>query len=206
MPMKDTYFPAMPAGSECFSSIPVPGMTAEKPASWPLTFWRHHSNGSPPRRYSAELLLSGHARFGAPTPRWPLWTVQTARKSAKKGFNERHSCSLLSGKAKLSLTAHLFGHFKDGRCPWELSDLTWIIWQLGHMAKSSLLEYRPTFNLVLRFPKTLKEKHWQSNRQLTFTIVLLCLIKVWKPSHLIFIESSKTTTINANSSRVAWTC
>lgn len=88
----------------------------------------------------------------------------------------------------------------------ELRDLTWIIWQLGHMATLSLLQYRPIFNPVLCFPKMLKEKRWQWNRQLTFTIVLLCLIKVWKPSHLIFIESSKTTTINANSSRVAWTC
>lgn len=147
--MKDTYFPEMPAGSECFSSTLVTSMTAENPASWPLTSWRHHSNGSPPRRYSAELSLSGHARFGVPTPRWLLWTVQTARKSAKQGFNERHSCSLILGKPKLSLTTHLFGHFKDGRCPGQLGDLTWIIWQLGHTAKSSLLQYRPILNLVL---------------------------------------------------------
>lgn len=46
----------------------------------------------------------------------------------KEGFNERHSCRLLLGKAKLSLTAHLFGHFKGGSCLWELRDLTWIIW------------------------------------------------------------------------------
>lgn len=81
---------------------------------------------------------------------------------------------------------------------WEISHESFGSWDTSHCCYY--------INPVLWFPKTLKEKHWQSNQKLTFTIVLLCLIKVWKPSHLIFMESSKTTTINANSSRVAWTC
>lgn len=37
-------------------------------------------------------------------------------------------------------------------------------------------------------------------------MVRLCRTKVWRPSHRNFMQSSKTTTIRANSSRVAWTC
>lgn len=37
-------------------------------------------------------------------------------------------------------------------------------------------------------------------------MVRLCRMKVWRPSHRNFMQSSKTTTIRANSSRVAWTC
>lgn len=37
-------------------------------------------------------------------------------------------------------------------------------------------------------------------------MVRLCRMKVWRPSHRSFMQSSKTTTMRANSSRVAWTC
>lgn len=40
----------------------------------------------------------------------------------------------------------------------------------------------------------------------TLTMVRLCRTKVWRPSHRNFMQSSKTTTIRANSSRVACTC
>lgn len=42
--------------------------------------------------------------------------------------------------------------------------------------------------------------------RITLTMVRLCRMKVWRPSHRNFMQSSKTTTIRANSSRVAWTC
>ena len=40
---------------------------------------------------------------------------------------------------------------------------------------------------------------------LTFTMVLLCRMKVWKPNQRIFMHSSNATITRASSSRVAWT-
>lgn len=45
-----------------------------------------------------------------------------------------------------------------------------------------------------------------SSSKVTFTIVLLCLMKVWKPNQRSFMHSSNATITNASSSRVAWTC
>lgn len=39
----------------------------------------------------------------------------------------------------------------------------------------------------------------------TFTMVLLCLMNVWKPSQRSFMQSSNATITRANNSRVAWT-
>lgn len=39
----------------------------------------------------------------------------------------------------------------------------------------------------------------------TFTMVLLCLMNVWKPSQRSFIQSSNATITRASNSRVAWT-
>lgn len=41
--------------------------------------------------------------------------------------------------------------------------------------------------------------------RVTFTMVLLCRIKVWKPNHRSFMQSSNATMTKASSSRVAWT-
>lgn len=41
---------------------------------------------------------------------------------------------------------------------------------------------------------------------LTFTMVLLCRMKVWKPNQRSFMHSSNATITKASSSRVAWTC
>lgn len=40
---------------------------------------------------------------------------------------------------------------------------------------------------------------------ITFTMVLLCRMKVWKPNHRTFMHSSNATITKASSSRVAWT-
>ena len=40
---------------------------------------------------------------------------------------------------------------------------------------------------------------------ITFTMVLLCRMKVWKPNHRSFMHSSNATITKASSSRVAWT-
>jgi len=40
----------------------------------------------------------------------------------------------------------------------------------------------------------------------TFTMVLLCRMKVWKPNQRSFMQSSNATMTRASSSRVAWTC
>lgn len=40
---------------------------------------------------------------------------------------------------------------------------------------------------------------------ITFTIVLLCRMKVWKPNQRSFMHSSNATMTKASSSRVAWT-
>lgn len=56
-------------------------------------------------------------------------------------------------------------------------------------------------NLNLQF------KYWtKSSSDVTFTIVLLCLMKVWKPNQRSFMHNSNATMTNASSSRVAWTC
>lgn len=41
---------------------------------------------------------------------------------------------------------------------------------------------------------------------ITLTMVLLCRMKVWKPSQRSFMHSSNATMTKASSSRVAWTC
>lgn len=46
----------------------------------------------------------------------------------------------------------------------------------------------------------------QSSSEVTFTMVLLCRMKVWKPNQRSFMHNSKATMTNASSSRVAWTC
>lgn len=45
----------------------------------------------------------------------------------------------------------------------------------------------------------------QMGGHITLTMVRLCRMKVWRPSQRNFMQSSNTTTIRANSSRVAWT-
>lgn len=50
----------------------------------------------------------------------------------------------------------------------------------------------------------LKKRH--RNGEVTFTMVLLCRMKVWKPNQRSFMHNSKATMTNASSSRVAWTC
>ncbi len=40
----------------------------------------------------------------------------------------------------------------------------------------------------------------------TFTMVLLCRMKVWKPNQRSFMHSSNATMTKASSSSVAWTC
>lgn len=40
----------------------------------------------------------------------------------------------------------------------------------------------------------------------TFTMVLLCRMKVWKPNQRSFMHNSNATMTKASSSNVAWTC
>lgn len=50
------------------------------------------------------------------------------------------------------------------------------------------------------------EKMLCADGHVTLTMVRLCRMKVWRPSQRNFMQSSKTTTIRASSSKVAWTC
>lgn len=56
-----------------------------------------------------------------------------------------------------------------------------------------------------RDPGAITAVEW-TDGSITLTMVRLCRTNVWKPSHRNFMQSSNTTTIRANSSRVAWTC
>lgn len=44
-----------------------------------------------------------------------------------------------------------------------------------------------------------------NTEMITFTMVLLCRMKVWKPNQRSFMQSSNATMTKASSSKVAWT-
>lgn len=57
---------------------------------------------------------------------------------------------------------------------------------------------------IQRGKQTVLNEHSILQNPHTFTMVLLCFIKVWKPSHRSFIPNSNATNANANNSSVAW--